>query len=89
MFHLFRFVAGVLTGMAAMSLIKSQKAKAGLEKAEDTMRGAAVTTLEAVESASAKARTHLEGEADAADAGQSGEAAADSAPRKKPRAKAD
>jgi len=89
MFHLFRFVAGVLTGMAAMSLIKSKKAKAGLEKAEDTLRGAAVTTLEAVESASAKARTHLEGEADAADAGQSGEPTTDPAPRKKPRAKAD
>lgn len=89
MFHLLRFVAGVLTGMVAMSLIKSKQAKAGLEKAEDTLREAAVTTLEAVETASAKARTHLEGEAEAADAGKSGETAADPVTRKKSRAKAD
>jgi hypothetical protein len=59
MFHLNRFAAGVLTGIAATYLYKNRKTKASLEEAEDTLRGAAVSTLEAVEKASAKARSHL------------------------------
>lgn len=59
MFHFIRFAAGVLTGAAAMALIKSKKTKAGLEKAEDKLRDAAVSTLRTVEKASAKAREHL------------------------------
>ena len=64
MFHFIRFAAGVLTGMAAMALIKSQKTKAGLEKAEGKLRGAAASTLRTVEKASAKAREHLSPEAE-------------------------
>ena len=64
MFHFIRFAAGVLTGMAAMALIKSKKTKAGLEKAEDKLRGAAASTLRTVEKASAKAREHLAPEAE-------------------------
>ena len=59
MFHFIRFAAGVVTGVLALTLIKNKKTKAGLEKAEDKLREAAASTLEAVEKASAKARSHL------------------------------
>ncbi|ENO88639.1 hypothetical protein [Thauera linaloolentis] len=69
MFPLFPFVAGVLTGAVALRLLKTDKTKAGLEKAQDTLRGVTVSSLEAIESASARARKHL--------AADTGEAAAE------------
>lgn len=59
MFPLFPFVAGVLTGVVALRLIKTDKTKAGLEKAQDTLRDATVSGLEAIEHASARARKRL------------------------------
>ena len=40
MFPLFPFVAGVLTGAVALRLIKTDKTKAGLDKAQDKLRDA-------------------------------------------------
>jgi hypothetical protein len=59
MFHFIRFAAGVVTGVIAMALVRNKKTKAGLEKVEDKLREAAASTLETVEKASAKARSHL------------------------------
>lgn len=59
MYRFIRFAAGVLTGVAAMALIKNKQTKAGLEKAEDKLRDAAVSTLRTVEKASAKTRERL------------------------------
>lgn len=73
MFPLFPFVAGVLTGAVALRLLKTDKTQAGLEKAQDTLRGATVSSLEAIENASARARKRLAAEAEA------GEAAAEAA----------
>lgn len=85
MFPLLPFVAGVLTGAAALRLVKSdkvgarveaggEKARAGMEKAQGTLRGAAVSSLEAIENASARARKRL-----TADAVDSAEATAEQA----------
>ena len=60
MFHLIRFTAGVLTGIAVMKLIQSKSTKETLEKAQDKVRDATVSGLEAIENASAKARAKLE-----------------------------
>ncbi|MFT3759642.1 hypothetical protein [Thauera sp.] len=80
MFPLLPFVAGVLTGAVALRLAKAdktkagveagvEKARAGMEKAQGTLRGAAVSSLEAIENASARARKRLSAEeAPAADA---------------------
>ena len=70
MLHLIRFAAGVATGIFAMQLLKSkstkktlkkagQTTKETLEMAQDKLRDAAVTSLESIESASAKARAKL------------------------------
>jgi uncharacterized membrane-anchored protein YhcB (DUF1043 family) len=77
MLHLVRFAAGVVTGIVAMQLLKDKSTqdtlkKAGtstkktLEKAQDKLRDATVSSLEAIESASAKARTQLTREEKAA-----------------------
>jgi len=76
MLHLVRFAAGLATGIFAMTLIQNKSTKDTLkkagratketvEKAQDKLRGATVTSLEAIESASAKARTQLTQEKDA------------------------
>ncbi len=73
MFHLIRFAAGVVTGIVAIKLIQSKPTKdalkkAGtstkktLEKTQDKLRDATVSSLEAIESASAKARSKLTSE---------------------------
>jgi len=59
MFPLIRFAAGVVTGIVAMQLIKHKSTKETLEKARGQLRGATVSGLEAIESASAKARAKL------------------------------
>jgi hypothetical protein len=91
MFPLFPFVAGVLTGAVALRLIKTDKTKAGLEKAQDKLRGATVSSLEAIESASARVRQRLA--ADDAEASTTAEAVADvvapaTAPEAPPRTRA-
>ena len=80
MFPLFPFVAGVLTGAVALRLIKTDKTKAGLEKAQDKLRGATVSSLEAIESASARVRQRLT--AEDAEASATAEAVADVVDRK-------
>lgn len=87
MFPLFPFVAGVLTGAVALRLIKTDKTKAGLDKAQDKLRDATVSSLEAIEHASARARKRLT----AAEADEDGEsmpaqAAEPSAPAARKRA---
>ncbi|HAY09946.1 MAG TPA: hypothetical protein DCY18_08440 [Thauera sp.] len=91
MFPLFPFVAGVLTGAVALRLIKTDKTKAGLEKAQDKLRGATVSSLEAIESASARVRQRLT--AEDAEASATAEAVADvvapaAAPEAPPRKRA-
>lgn len=75
MFPLFPFVAGVLTGAVALRLIRTDRTRAGLEKAQERLRDATVSSLEALESASARARKRLgaeTGEAAAAGEGEGG-----------------
>ncbi|MDV7212060.1 hypothetical protein SAMN04244572_00594 [Azotobacter beijerinckii] len=63
MFHLIPFAVGVVAGAVVLQLIRTDKTKAGLEKAQDKLRGATVSSLEAIEGASARARARLAGEA--------------------------
>ncbi len=57
------FAAGIVTGMVALRLFKSDKAKAGLTKARGGLREVTLNSLEAIESVSARARGRLAGEA--------------------------
>lgn len=59
MFPLFPFLAGVLTGAAALRLVNTNKTKNGLEKAQHKLRDATVSSLEVIENASARARKRL------------------------------
>jgi hypothetical protein len=59
MLHFIRFAVGVVTGIAATQLLKNKTAKASLEKAEDWLRDATISSLQAIEKASAKARAQL------------------------------
>ena len=59
MFPLFPFVVGVLTGAVALRLVKTDKTRAGLEKAQGSLRNATVSGLEIIEQASARARKRL------------------------------
>ncbi|WP_333874948.1 hypothetical protein [Methylobacter sp.] len=82
MSHFIRFAAGVITGIAAMQLIKSKSTKTALEnaqgrlrdaasgintspftdkleKAQEVLRDATVSSLQAIENASARARAQL------------------------------
>ncbi len=87
MFPLFPFVAGVLTGAVALRLIKTDQTKAGLDKAQDKLRDATVSSLEAIEHASARARKRLTAaEADEDGESMPAEAAEPSAPAARKRA---
>ena len=87
MVPLFPFVAGVLTGAVALRLIKTDKTKAGLDKAQDKLRDATVSSLEAIEHASARARKRLTAaEADEDGESMPAEAAEPSAPAARKRA---
>ena len=87
MFPLFPFVAGVLTGAVALRLIKTDKTKAWLDKAQDKLRDATVSSLEAIEHASARARKRLTAaEADEDGESMPAEAAEPSAPAARKRA---
>lgn len=73
MLPLLPFALGLLTGAAAVRLLKSDsaksgldKAKAGLGKAQDHLRDAAVSSLAAIEHSSARARNRLTGRPEAA-----------------------
>ncbi|AVR89741.1 hypothetical protein [Thauera aromatica] len=77
MFPLFPFAAGVLAGAVALRLLKNERTRSGLEKAQDRLRGATVSSLEAIEHASARAREKLAAApAEAADRAAPGSAAA-------------
>ncbi|GAB3375538.1 hypothetical protein [Azotobacter armeniacus] len=61
MFHIIPFAVGIVTGAVVLKLFKSDKTQEGLEKAQGSLRGATVSSLEAIESASARARARLGG----------------------------
>lgn len=65
------FTLGVAVGAALLRLLKHERARDGLHKAQGKLREATVSGLDAIEKASARARTRLEGaphEAQQADA---------------------
>ncbi|WP_349571361.1 hypothetical protein [Azotobacter salinestris] len=66
MFHIIPFAVGVVTGAALLKLFKSEKTQEGLDKAQGGLRGATVSSLEAIENASARARARLAGRQEAA-----------------------
>ena len=68
MFPLLPFVAGVVTGAVALRLLRTDKTRGSLEKAQDSLRSATVSSLEAIENASARARQRLAAPAPAGDA---------------------
>ena len=77
----------MLTGAVALRLIKTDKTKAGLDKAQDKLRDATVSSLEAIEHASARARKRLTAaEADEDGESMPAEAAEPSAPAARKRA---
>lgn len=77
MLPLLPFAAGILTGVVALRVFKNDAAKRGLDKAQSGIRNATVSSLEAIENASSRARRHLASEAeDAAKAAPSAEPAA-------------
>lgn len=60
MFPFIPFAAGVLTGMVGLRLLRTDKTKAGLEKAQESLRNATVSSLASIEQASARARERLQ-----------------------------
>lgn len=60
MFPLFPFAAGLLTGIAAIRLVRSEKAKKQLDKAQDRLREATVSSLSTIEQSTAKLRDKLQ-----------------------------
>lgn len=61
MFPIIPFVVGIATGVVTSRLLRGDKTQQGLEKAQDSLREATVSSLEAIESASARARAKLAG----------------------------
>ncbi|MFC0712002.1 hypothetical protein [Azorhizophilus paspali] len=59
MFHIIPFAVGVATGAALLKLLKSDKTQEGLDKAQGDLREATVSSLQAIERASARARARL------------------------------
>lgn len=76
MFHLLPFAVGLLAGAAAVKLMREDKTKDGLEKVQDRLREATVSSLSAIEKSSARLRGRLAGTEDAADPVEAGETAA-------------
>lgn len=60
MFPFIPFAAGVLTGMVGLRLLRADKTKASLEKAQVSLRNATVSSLASIEQASARARERLQ-----------------------------
>ena len=59
MLPLLPFTLGILTGAAAIKLVRSNKAKAGLQRAQASIREATVSSLAVIETTSARARDKL------------------------------
>lgn len=59
MFPLLPFAAGLLTGAAAIKLLKAGKTKATLGKVQDGLRNATVSSLAVIENSSANLRSKL------------------------------
>lgn len=59
MLPLIPFAAGLLTGVVALRLFKSDKSKAALDKAQEHVRDATVSSLDAVSNASSRMRDSL------------------------------
>ena len=76
MFPLLPFAVGLLTGAAGVRLLRNEKAKIQLAKAQDRLREATVTSLNAIETSSARLRTRLD---------QTAEPAPSAAPKPTPR----
>ncbi|WP_200175093.1 hypothetical protein [Ectothiorhodospira shaposhnikovii] len=62
MYHLIPFAAGAVVGALAVRLLRTDKTRQGLEKAQDSLREATVSSLSSIEHASARARKRLESE---------------------------
>lgn len=60
MFPLLPFAAGLLAGVAAIKLIRNDKAKKQLDKAQDRLREATVSGLATLEHSSARLRDKLQ-----------------------------
>ena len=60
MFPLLPFAVGLLTGAAGVRLLRNEKAKIQLAKAQDRLREATVTSLNAIETSSARLRSRLD-----------------------------
>ncbi|SEP69167.1 hypothetical protein SAMN05421693_103114 [Ectothiorhodospira magna] len=60
MYHLIPFAAGAVVGALAVRLLRTKTTQQGLEKAQDTLREATVSSLSSIENASARARKRLE-----------------------------
>lgn len=66
MFPIIPFAVGVVTGAVVLKLFRSDKTQEGLEKAQGGLRDATVSSLQAIENASARARSRLAGKREAA-----------------------
>lgn len=60
MFPLFPFAAGLLAGVAAVRLARSEKAQKRLDKAQERLREATVSSLSSIEQSSARLREKLQ-----------------------------
>ena len=81
------FTLGVAVGAALLRLLKNDRARDGLHKAQGKLREATVSGLDAIEKASARARTRLEGaahEAEIVDVETDAETAAEDATKTQP-----
>lgn len=68
MLPLIPFAVGILTGVAAVKLVRNEKAKKGLECAQERLQNATVSSLAAIEQSSARLRQRLQAPADEAEA---------------------
>lgn len=83
MFPLLPFAVGLLTGAAGVRLLRNEKAKIQLAKAQDRLREATVTSLNAIETSSARLRTRLDQTAEPAPSAAPKPTPRKAAPRKK------
>ena len=60
MLPLIPFAVGILTGVAAVKLVRNEKAKKGLECAQERLQNATVSSLAAIELSSARLRQRLQ-----------------------------
>ena len=65
MFPLLPFAVGLLTGAAGIRLLRNEKAQKQLDKAQDRLREATVSSLNAIENSSARLRSRLDQPAEA------------------------